>query len=50
MGTHHCRPIAVLPHRKVAKGQDPVKQIEALGSDSGKPSKTVTIAASGCVE
>ncbi|KAJ7135610.1 cyclophilin-like domain-containing protein [Mycena epipterygia] len=36
--------------RGVTEGQDLVKQIEALGSDSDKPSKTVSIAASGCVE
>ncbi|KAJ7135554.1 cyclophilin [Mycena epipterygia] len=35
---------------EVVEGADLVKQIEALGSDSGKPSKTVSIAASGCVE
>ncbi|KAF7333758.1 Peptidyl-prolyl cis-trans isomerase [Mycena venus] len=35
---------------EVVEGADLVKQIEALGSDSGEPSKTVSIAASGCIE
>ncbi|KAJ7077569.1 cyclophilin-like domain-containing protein [Mycena epipterygia] len=35
---------------EVTEGQDLVKQMEALSSDSGKPSKTVSIAASRCVE
>ena len=32
---------------KVEEGMDLVKRIEALGSQSGTPSKTVTIADSG---
>jgi cyclophilin family peptidyl-prolyl cis-trans isomerase len=35
---------------KVIEGMDVVKTIEALGSGSGKPSKTVRIAKSGVQE
>ncbi|KAJ7135594.1 cyclophilin-like domain-containing protein, partial [Mycena epipterygia] len=35
---------------ELTEGQDLVKQIEALGSDIDKPSKTVSTATSGCVE
>ncbi|KAJ7135631.1 hypothetical protein C8R44DRAFT_729199 [Mycena epipterygia] len=41
---------AYTPTGEVTEGQDLVKQMEALGSDSSKPSRTVSIAASGCVE
>ncbi|KAJ7690993.1 cyclophilin A [Mycena rosella] len=35
---------------EVVSGQDTIKKVEGLGSDSGTPSKTVTIVASGVVE
>ncbi|KAJ7488080.1 peptidyl-prolyl cis-trans isomerase [Mycena latifolia] len=35
---------------EVVSGQETVKKVEAIGSDSGSPSKPVTIVASGIVE
>ncbi|KAJ6565022.1 cyclophilin [Mycena vulgaris] len=35
---------------EVVSGQETIKKVEALGSDTGTPSKTVTIVASGIVE
>jgi len=35
---------------EVLTGQETVKKVEALGSDSGTPSKTVTIVASGILD
>lgn len=35
---------------KVVEGMDVVKEIEKTGTDSGRPTKTVTITSSGIVE
>jgi hypothetical protein len=50
----HCPygrlPRANPPPGEVVSGQDVIKAVEALGSDSGKPTKTVTIVQSGVIE
>jgi hypothetical protein len=58
----HLAPIPILPFSphshltltdppgEVVSGQEVMKAVEALGSDSGKPTKTVTIVQSGIIE